>query len=180
VEKEETFELAGAARDRFMFEIQMAVPEDAAIRKSLAFDPSFHDADALIARMAADVVPYRDLNGIAALIQREVRASDALQDYVLALWSATQKPSRFGIQIDGSGDELVLAGTSPRGVSQMLRAARVAAWLNNRDYLVPEDIQTVFHEAVAHRVFFNPVVELRRAEVAPVFTRMVLEKVAAP
>src|SRR5499427_9104812 len=31
VEKEETFELAGAARDRFMFEIQMAVPDDAAI-----------------------------------------------------------------------------------------------------------------------------------------------------
>ena len=180
VEKEETFELAGAARDRFMLEIQMAVPDDAAIRKSLAFDPSFHDADALIARMAADVVPYRDLNGIGALIQREVRASDALQDYVLALWSATQKPSRFGIQVDGSGDELVLAGTSPRGVSQLLRAARVAAWLNNRDYLVPEDIQAVFHEAVAHRVFFNPVVELRRAEVAPVFTRMVLEKVAAP
>jgi MoxR-like ATPase len=61
-----------------------------------------------------------------------------------------------------------------------LRAARVAAWLDQRDYLVPEDIQGVFHEAVAHRVFFNPVVELRRAEVAREFTRQVLEKVAAP
>src|SRR5262245_40770958 len=89
----ERCELAVAARDRFMFEIPMAVPEDIAIRKSLAFDPAFHDADALIARVQPDVVPYRDLNGIAALIQREVRASDALQDYVLTLWRATQKPS---------------------------------------------------------------------------------------
>ena len=56
----------------------------------------------------------------------------------------------------------------------------MAAWLGERDYLVPEDIQGVFHEAVAHRVFFHPVVELRRAEVAREFTRLVLQKVAAP
>jgi MoxR-like ATPase len=180
VEKEETFELAAAARDRFMFEIPMAIPGDPAIRRALAFDPAFHDADALIERVAANVVPYQDLNGIAALIQREVRASDALQAYVLTLWRATQAPDEFGIRVEGTGDDLVLAGASPRGVSQLLRAARVAAWLADRDYLVPEDIQEVFHEAVAHRVFFNPVVELRRAEVAREFTRQVLQKVAAP
>lgn len=180
VEKEETFELAAAARDRFMFEIGMAVPADAAIRRSLVFDPAFHDADALIERVAQNVVPYQDLNSAAALIQREVRASDALQDYVLHLWTATQKPLDYGIRVEGTGDDLVLAGTSPRGMSQLLRAARVAAWLDNRTYLVPEDVQGVFHEAVAHRVFFNPVVELRRAEVAREFTQRVLEKVAAP
>jgi MoxR-like ATPase len=180
VEKEETFELAAAARDRFMFEIPMAIPADPAIRRALAFEPAFHDADALIERVSANVVPYQDLNGIAALIQHEVRASDALQEYVLSLWRATQAPAEFGIRIEGTGDDLVLAGTSPRGVSQLLRAARVAAWLDERDYLVPEDIQGVFHEAVAHRVFFNPVVELRRAEVAREFTRQVLQKVAAP
>jgi len=180
VEKEETFELAAAARDRFMFEIPMAIPTEPAIRRALAFEPTFHDADALIERVSANVVPFQDLNGIAALIQREVRASDALQDYVLALWRATQAPAEFGVHVEGAGDDPVLAGASPRGVSQLLRAARVAAWLDRRDYLVPEDIQSVFHEAVAHRVFFNPVVELRRAEVAREFTRQVLQKVAAP
>jgi MoxR-like ATPase len=180
VEKEETFELAGAARDRFMFEIPMAIPADPEIRRALAFEPAFHDADALIERVSANVVPYQDLNGIAALIQREVRASDALQEYVLTLWRATQTPALFGVQVEGTGDDLVLAGASPRGISQLLRAARVAAWLDERDYLVPEDVQSVFHEAVAHRVFFNPVVELRRAEVAHEFTRQILQKVAAP
>lgn len=180
VEKEETFELAAAARDRFMFEIGMAVPSELEIRRALVFDPAFHDADALIERVAQNVVPYQDLNGVAALIQREVRASDALQQYVLQLWTATQKPLDFGIRVEGTGDDLVLAGASPRGMSQLLRAARVAAWLDNRTYLVPEDVQGVFHEAVAHRVFFNPVVELRRAEVAREFMRQVLQKVAAP
>jgi MoxR-like ATPase len=180
VEKEETFELAAAARDRFLFEVSMLLPADETTRKALAFDPAFHDADALVARVAANVVPYQDLNGIAALIQREVRASDALQDYVLTLWRATQAPAEFGVRIDGGGPNFVLAGASPRGVSQLLRAARVVAWLDERDYLVPEDVQGVFHEAVAHRVFFDPVLELRRAEVAREFTGQLLQKVAAP
>ena len=54
--------------------------------------PAFHDTDALIDRIAADVVPYRELNAVAALDPAQVRASDALQDYVLALWSATRSP----------------------------------------------------------------------------------------
>ena len=70
----------------------MAIPTDPAIRRALAFDPAFHDADALIECVSANVVSYQDLNGIAALIQREVRASDALQEYVLTLWRATQAP----------------------------------------------------------------------------------------
>src|SRR4030095_1364807 len=45
VEQEETFELASAARDRFMFELRMGTPADDAIRRALVFDPSFHDVD---------------------------------------------------------------------------------------------------------------------------------------
>jgi len=48
VEKEETFELASAARDRFMFELSMSKPTDRGIRRALVFDTAFHDAEALI------------------------------------------------------------------------------------------------------------------------------------
>src|SRR3954464_15526239 len=46
VEKEETFELASAARDRFMLEVQMPTPTEPEIRRQLVFDPVFHDVDA--------------------------------------------------------------------------------------------------------------------------------------
>ena len=39
--------------------------------------------------------------------------------------------------------KLILAGASPRGMSYLLRAARVAAWLNGRDMVVPEDLREV-------------------------------------
>src|SRR5215467_12197077 len=70
VEKEETFELASAARDRFMFELRMPTPSDAAIRRSLVFDPDFHDVDELLQRVASEVLPWREMNGIGAAIQR--------------------------------------------------------------------------------------------------------------
>src|ERR1700742_181444 len=48
VEKEETFELASAARDRFLFELNMPTPADPAIRRALVFDTAFHDVDLLL------------------------------------------------------------------------------------------------------------------------------------
>src|ERR1700712_5327473 len=48
VEREETFELASAARDRFLFELNMPTPSDADVRRALVFDPVFHDVDALL------------------------------------------------------------------------------------------------------------------------------------
>src|SRR3954470_14276552 len=68
VEKEETFELASAARDRFMFELSMPTPSEPAVRRALVFDPVFHDVDALLERVSAGVLPWEELNEIGAAI----------------------------------------------------------------------------------------------------------------
>src|ERR1700729_209051 len=73
VEKEETFELASAARDRFMLELRMPTPADPAIRPQLVFDPAFHDVDALLERVAPDILQWQKLNQIGAIIQRSVQ-----------------------------------------------------------------------------------------------------------
>lgn len=177
VEKEETYEISSAARDRFMMEISVGIPSDPAAQRRLVFDPAFHDTEALLEQVAPGVIPHRQLNSIAALVQNEIRASDALQDYVLALWRATRDPAAFGIE--GARD-LVLAGASPRGMALLLRAARVAAWLAGRDYLVPEDVRDLFAETIGHRVFLNPVYELRRAEVMGDLLGRIVGTVAAP
>lgn len=181
VEKEETFELASAARDRFMFELRMPTPADFATRRALVFDAEFHDVDALLQRVSPGVVPWQELNRIGAAIQLSVSASEALQQYVIDLWDATRAPQRFGVRIDGVDmDKLILAGASPRGVMSLTRAARVVAWLDGRTHLLPGDIHVVAPSVLGHRVFFTPVYELRRAEIADALVAQVLEKVATP
>ncbi|MBA2352100.1 MAG: MoxR family ATPase [Pseudomonadota bacterium] len=181
VEKEETFEISSAARDRFLMEISIETPDDATIQRALMTDPAFHEVDALIARVAPDIVNYKALNAIAATIQNEIQLSESLQDYVYELWQATRNPGGYGVVISGVQiSALILAGASPRGISQLLRAARVVAWLKGRHFVAPEDVQDVFFETIAHRVFFNPVYELRRAELAHELLRQILNTVAAP
>jgi MoxR-like ATPase len=181
VEREETFEISSAARDRFMFEITIDTPAAAADRRALAFDPRFHDTERLLEELAAGLVPHVELNGIAEAIQRHVRCTEALQDYALALWQATAEPARFGVRLaDVDAASLMLAGASPRGMSLMLRATRVAAWLDGRDHATPEDVQGVFAETIAHRLCFQPVHELHRHELAPRLMQGIVAAVAAP
>jgi MoxR-like ATPase len=181
VEKEETFELASAARDRFMLELRMPTPADTEIRRQLVFNPSFHDVDQLLERVAPDILDWQALNQVGAAIQQSVRSSDTLERYVLDLWDATHNPQKAGVRLEGVDMErLILAGASPRGMMSLTRAARVVAWLAGRTYLTPDDIRTMAQPALGHRIFFTPVYELRRAQIADDLITQILEKVPTP
>ena len=181
VEREETFEISSAARDRFMMEVTIDAPATDADRRELMFDPRFHDADRLVNELAGAMVAYQELNQIAELLQRHVQASAALQSYALALWRATAAPADFGVRLsDLDTAHLMLAGASPRGMSLLLRAARVSAWLDGREYVTPEDVQAVFVETIAHRLCYQPVYEMRRHEISGRLMSGILASVAAP
>ena len=181
VEKEETFEIPSAARDRFMMEIPIMVPEDNDIMESLIFDTRFHNVDKLVDEVQPDILHFDKLNDCAQQIQEQVQASPTLRRYALNLWLATKNPERYDIRIEGVDiNRLVIAGASPRGMSMMLRAARVNAWLNGREAVVPEDIHAVFHETVAHRLVFSPMYEMRRTEIARELLSGIVHAIAAP
>ena len=181
VEREETFEIASAARDRFMMEVTIEAPSTDAQRRALMFDPRYHDTDRLIETLADSLLAHRELNEIAAHIQRIVQTSETLQTYALELWRATAAPADFGVKIsDLDTTQLMLAGASPRGMSMLLRAARVTAWLEGRDYVTPEDVQAVFDVVIAHRLCLQPVYEMRRQEISGPLISGILASVAAP
>ena len=181
VEKEETFEIPSAARDRFSMELHIATPADPELQRQLMFDPKFHDVDRLIASVRPGILPYAQIGEIGRAIQHGIQANPALQDYALSLWQATRTPKAYGVKLEGVDmDKLILAGASARGMSLMMRAARANAWLAGRAYLTPEDLQAVFRETTAHRVFFTPVYEMRRETIAGELIAQILRQVAAP
>ncbi|HEX3140180.1 MAG TPA: MoxR family ATPase, partial [Rhizobacter sp.] len=181
VEREETFEISSAARDRFMMEITIDTPVSDADRRELMFNPRFHDTDRLLEQLASAMLNYQALNEVADVIQRSVQASEALQGYALSLWRATALPADYGIKLsDLDVSQLMLAGASPRGMSYLLRAARVAAWLDGRSFVTPEDVQAVFVETIAHRLCYQPVFEMRRQEISGPLMSSILSSVAAP
>ena len=148
---------------------------------SLVFDTKFHDADKLIEEAKEKVFKFDKLNEVSKNIQENVNATDALKTYSLNLWKATKNPGLYDIKISGIDvNRLIISGASPRGISMMMKCARVNAWMDNRTSVLPEDIHAVFHETIAHRLVFNPVYELRRTEIAKELTQEIIKKVSAP
>lgn len=181
VEREETFELPAAARDRFLMEIEVGMPLGAEDRRRLIFDPRFHDVDALVETVAEGVLDPAALETVARAIQAGIHASPALEVYTTALWAALRDPAAAGVALPGVDmARLVAGGASPRGMSYLVRAARVRAWLEGRDMVVPEDLRAVFPEVMAHRIFLDPVYELRREEIVGELIAQVFARVPAP
>ncbi|QAY97367.1 AAA family ATPase [Methylovirgula ligni] len=181
IEKEETFELPAAARDRFFMEVGVKTPSDQETRQELIFNQRFHDVDALVATVKEGVIDFRQLPVIAATIQKYVHASQTLQKYVLDLWSAMQAPASVGISFPGIDmARLIRGGGSPRGLSYLVRGARVNAWLQGRDIVLPEDIRSLFQEIIAHRIFLDPVYELRQEGLTRDLCAAIFAAVPAP
>jgi|TARA_B110000259_G_scaffold184468_1_gene231598 MoxR-like ATPase len=181
VEKEETFEIPSAARDRFMMEIPIVIPQIDKLMTSLVFDTKYHDADKLIEGAKEKIFKFDKLNEVSDNIQKNINATEALKTYSLNLWKATKNPDLYDIKISGIDvNRLIISGASPRGISMMMKCARVNAWMDNRTSVLPEDIHAVFHETIAHRLVFNPVYENRRTEIAKELTQEIINKVSAP
>jgi len=181
VEREETFEIPSAARDRFMMEIPILIPKNDDMMKSLIFETRFHDADNLVSEVKPNLLKFDKLKDIAKTIQEEITATDALKNYALNLWKATKSPADYGIKIpDLDMNRLMISGSSPRGMMMMMRAARVNAWLNERSSVTPTDIHAVFHETIMHRLVFNPIYEMRRTVIARDLTNGILNVINTP
>lgn len=179
IERDETFELPAAARDRFLMEIAVDAPEDAEARMALAFDPRFHDTTALIAAVPQGVLPYPGLNALAALIQSQTRTSPMLLRYVHDLCALIRDPS--GLMVDGADTaRLIRGGVSPRGMQYLVRAARACAWAEGRDAVLPQDLRTVFAPVMAHRIFLTPAHEPRRERLVPALIEAAFARVPVP
>lgn len=181
IERDETFELPAAARDRFLMEIAINAPTDAEARIDLAFNTRFHDTDALIREIDAGLLPFEHLATLAVQIQAGTHASEALRRYVFALCEAVRAPGSAGLDIAGVDPaRLVRGGMSPRGMQALVRAARAAAWIEGRDCVLPQDVRKIFAPVVAHRTFLTPAAEPRRAQLLPALTDAALAAIPVP
>ena len=129
-----TFALPESQLDRFLMRLSLGYPARAAERALL-----LGEARREILPRLEPILDHAELAAIQALIP-QVRTSDALVDYVLRLVEATRSEPQFAW------------GLSPRASLALLAAARAWAFLANRDYVIPEDVQAVLPAVVGHRL----------------------------
>jgi MoxR-like ATPase len=77
-----------------------------------------------------------------------VTTPEPMEDYVVALVSATRRPD----QLDEELGQHIQVGVSPRGSLALDRCSRAHAWMEGRDVVTPDDIRAVAHDCLRHRI----------------------------
>ena len=150
IEQEGTYPLPEAQLDRFLMHVRITYPDAEEEKKILE-----------LARREAHQNELNAMKNPAPISQKmifaardevlDVYMADNLQQYLIQLVLATRDPGVYGDDLA----QWLQYGASPRATITLDRCARAHAWLEGRDYVAPEDIQSIAHDVLRHRMILN-------------------------
>ena len=174
IEQEGTYQLPEAQLDRFLMHVSIDYPDAGAEKQILS----------LARNEALNGITMTTGNGNRISQQSifnarrevlELYMGENLEEYLMQLVLATRKPGAYG-------DDLAqwsLYGASPRATIALDRCARAHAWLDGRDYVDPDDIQSVAHDVLRHRIILS--YEAEAEGVTPdIFIQELISRIAVP
>lgn len=147
LEQSGTHPLPESQLDRFLMRLQLGYPDRQAERALLTGE----DRRSLLAQLPQQVSHTQWVRWQQEI--QSVHAGDALLDYLQDLVEATRRT------------HALRQGLSPRAAVSLLKAARAHAWLHGRDYVAPQDVQTVWLPCTAHRVVADGASAQRQMEI---------------
>jgi MoxR-like ATPase len=160
VESHGTYDLPESQLDRFLLSLTVGYPGREGEREIFRSHRTNDPLDAL-----EPVVHGKEIEEFQALVQ-ETRVDPALEDYVLGLIGGTREHPE------------ILLGASPRGTLGLFRAAQARAFLDRRDYVIPDDIKEMAVPVLAHRVMVRVSSEAREVQAQAI--RDVLARLKVP
>lgn len=146
VDQEGTYPLPEAQVDRFMLKVHVDYPskeeEMEVMRRmsNLSFDAS---VDTILTK--EDIFAVREA-------VNKVHLNESIEKYIIELVYATREPKNYGLVHEA---QYIQFGASPRATINMNLAAKVVAFFNKRDYVLPEDVKEVAPDVLNHRIILN-------------------------
>ena len=147
IEHEGTYNLPEAQLDRFLMYIKIDQPEAEAEKKILKLvreEISFANTTPPSMLEIEDILAARK----EAL---KIHMSEAVEEYLVQLIMATRHPEKYDAKMAG----YVMFGASPRATLALDRCAKIHAWLREKDFVSPEDIQAVVYDILRHRIILS-------------------------
>lgn len=153
--------LPQAQLDRFMIRLEMGYP-DFASQVNILRDRQVSDP----LQNVKTVCSAKQLLDMQAQTQ-SVHMDDSLLAYVTRLAEASRE------------HPLVVLGVSPRGALAVCRMSRSRAFMQGRDYVLPDDIACIFADVCAHRLVLSPKARIAETSAADIL-QSILEQVTRP
>lgn len=147
IEQEGTYPLPEAQLDRFLMHVKIDYPESSVERQILHLTRN----EALHGEAKAEHKVSQQAIFSARDEIMQLYMADAVEEYLVQLIMATRQPENYDAQLA----DWISYGASPRATIALDRCARAHAWLNERDFVSPEDIQAVFFDILRHRLILS-------------------------
>jgi MoxR-like ATPase len=147
LENEGTYPLPEAQLDRFLMHLNLDYPNaetECEILRQSRKEAKTHQLPTIDPVAQADVFAARD----QAL---DIYLAEPLEKYIVEIIMATRQPARYGADLA----KWLEYGVSPRATISLERCARARAWLYERDFVSPEDIQAVAPNVLRHRLLLS-------------------------
>lgn len=142
---EGTYPLPESQLDRFMMRVSLGFPHIAAEKNILR---STLTQSSVTSNMS-DIISVSTLMSMQNEVQ-QVHASENIIEYIIALCRVSR-----GQNMTNKEDNIRCKPLSPRAGKAILSAARAWAFIDNRDYLIPDDVKAVFYNVCEHRLALN-------------------------
>jgi MoxR-like ATPase len=147
IEFEGTYPLPEAELDRFMVKAQFGYPAADVEQGILTRYVEGFEADRPATYGVSQVTDARGIEAVRAAVE-SVRVEPKITAYITAVVRATREAASLTL------------GASPRAGVSLLKAARALALLDERDYVVPDDVKSLAPAVLRHRVSVAPELEL--------------------
>jgi MoxR-like ATPase len=149
IEQEGTYPLPEAQMDRFLLHVLMTYPDKDAEVKVLQLvrgeEKPPEKGSAEKNKIPQDLI-FKARDEVSG-----IHLSESIERYIVDLIDATRNPGKYGDKLEQWLDY----GSSPRGTIALDRVSRAYAWLNEKDFVSPEDIRAVVHDALRHRIILS-------------------------
>ena len=167
IDQEGTYPLPEAQRDRFMMKLNIDYPsqeEELKIMKRMT-DLNFNNK-------VKAILSKRDITSIKNSINN-ITLSESVEKYIVQIVFASRNSSSIGLDDVKS---YISFGASPRASINLSLAGKANAFMNNRDYVTPDDIKEVANDVLNHRIILNFEAEVDGITTTEII-KQILEKV---
>lgn len=151
IEQEGTYPLPEAQLDRFLMHVTVDFPDANEEKQILKLTRDEARSNGEASQSASQLAISQNELLEARQEVLNIYLDESLENYLIELVLATRSAERYGEDLAG----WIEFGASPRATMALDRCARAYAWLNGRDFVSPEDIQTIAPDVLRHRIILS-------------------------
>lgn len=164
IDQEGTYPLPEAQVDRFMMKVILGYPTKEEEKQILRYNVRAEGFPKVNKTLnSEDVLRFRE-------VVKEIYLDEKIEQYIIDIVFATREPGKYGLSFL---EPLISFGCSPRASINLAMAAKAHAFIQNRAFVIPDDVRAVAPDVIRHRIGLSYEAEAENMNATDILTKII-------